>query len=545
MELQILYIAVQILSDNDSHAEFTEVDVFLTLRYINWFFTLYGCTRFSFVEGQHRTELTSRAIFGYKIDKDNLGIPLEDDNDRFTKHTHVSSIFKKVSASVVCDKTVYNPDDDDLSINTLALQIISNNAQELSVAAMKTPPINCFRTAFTSLEDGMNSPRFLSDFLNVSEKTIRDMNNSINTYFYTMANQKKQEYSVEIARNIEKMIIDFLINKSPFCDYISEGRREDQKKLLEKSMYKTKKPCFLWHDDDKARGPRIVFHHSFITHTATGTKKAFNLKIDPYNVHDFVQMMKAKNTTTFIQTASTNCFYETQGHGTFVPCLHSMVIELTQFCVGFPFVREAFLQMVSSFEDTTLHPMNNPDWFCFYILAPCKTIAETVVYHITKARRVLTTSTVPGESKKRKRSTPDVTFTKTEIIDVDNEETLRKVKVNVEGNLMTDDTSALKYYEQMVVQQKLTNELSNILSKNLDAYRCDKEYCEKTVNSMSSYPFPRLKLLSLIYARSLEMYFNLLQSFSTKKTLAKNPTLEALREEIADHQAKLLLKNSK
>ena len=530
------------------------VDCFLTLRQLNWFFTLYGCTRLAFIEGQHRCELTSRAGFGFRVDQESIGVPLLEDDERYSKYNTSSSIYLTVGISIVAEKIQSNCGQYDPKINLQAFQELSRKAQFFSNTSLATPAVNTFLKIFDDLAINLKTTKFQSSFLGDDVTHVDDIDKALYKHVCLPLGQ----YPVKIISFVESTIHRLLIEEEPFKLYITQGHLKQQAQRLQEAFTESRRSsgAWMWIGSGKndqeilGKGPIPTFHHSFTTLICTGERKSFKIHLQPYDVENFKRNVVGRLASFLPKAAVTNAPY---CNSLVATSLHYMVIELTQYALCFPFVRDSFRTMVSSIDATT-HPVNDPVWFAMYVLLPCKSIAEIMLYHITKKMRVLHNN----------QQLPQTT-----IFPITDDMTLKDLKKKKIGHTLSqttfippagsqlqephiqnnedegtdgrdDDESTtnglLKYEKQLKLQRELTIALNNILRHNTNARYCDP-LMDKTLKSISSYSSTRGKIVSFVYARAMEMYFNLLTTYSKRKTLHTNVSLTNLRDAIIKLQA--------
>ena len=501
------------------------------------FFTLYGCTRFGFVEGQHRVELTSRAIFGYRIDKLHIGIPFKDDPERAKKYTTSSSIYKIVGVSVVCDNT----DDQEQLINLKALQALSRTAQDQSSASVSTAVINAFDKLFSDLAVQLENITFQCSFLGMDGERLRKLiqaSGSFNNCLYHMICKSNTAYPLTIIEYVESSIHRLLILEKPFKNYIKSDQMHhnlrDQDERLKAAISLAKGSFGSWmytaskkNDDDvTGRGPVATYHNSLMHLVCSGVSKGCRISCHPFDVQAFKERATAKHATFLVNRAATNSPYSSS---LFSACLHYMVVDLTQYAICVPFVRDSYRGMVASISNASSHPVNDPIWFAMYILMPCKTIAEILLYHISKKHYLEKHVNVMDDAK------ISIISDGTSLTDFE--------KTN--NNLGADcSTVHITHEGRLKTQRDLSKKLNSLFRRNMNAKACDP-LCDLTLASFRKLSAAKSKITSLVYARALEMYFNLIAIHSRKQVLAENGSLINLRDGIVRLQMRQATENGK
>lgn len=530
------------------------VDVFLTLRQLNMFFTLYGCTRLAFVEGQHRMELTSRAAFGYRVDRQNIGVPLREDDTRDQKYNSMSSMYKGVAISVICDKCTFNGDELIRKINVKALKAISQRIQTISTTYIATPLFNVFRLIFSDLSTRLHDYSFVSEFLGTDIKTAQTILD-IEARMYRDINSQLGTYSYNVVSYVEQTIVRLLVQESPFKDFIKVGSLKTHENRLISAFAKSKGSpgAWMWTSSKKGdceprpKGPFPIFHRSLVDFKASGKNSIFKMKLEPYDVEHFRMHMAQKYVNVLIHSMTSGAEYTTPG--TTITCLTSMVVDVTQFGICVPFVRESILKLGAAISNVSTHPINDPMWFAMYVLLPCRSIADILLYHITKSLRVLGTdrskkygrpsiqlvndSTTLSElqltsSNKRKR---DVLFNSSSYsndMNIPTENGAQRTKSSMIGEIH-------EHAHHLKENHELSRVLFNILETNMDAKICDPA-SSLTLDALSKYSKPKGKLMTIIYARAIEMYFDLLRMFAEGNTRTSNDSLVRLRDGIVELQ---------
>ena len=531
------------------------------------FFTLYGCTRLALVEGQHRMELTARAAFGFCVDEDNIGVPLRNDDDRDVKYSEDSPIYKTVGVSVVCDRTDYDAltqqgVEDDRSVPILGLQSISRAAQDQSTTVVHTPALNTFMKIFGELSTGLQkSVEFRKLFFCVDDGKSSAMTNP-DEIIYTMFNQQTGTYNERVVEYVEKYIMRLLIEEEPFKSYITVGKIKEQKNRVRQALENAKSSAGVWmyivskagSSTHRPKGPTAVYHHSNVTLSPKATDPSFKMNSRPYDIIEMFKHQGGKWIGTLISDCTSSAPYEMNS----VTAMYSMVIDLCQFGVCVPFVRDSYLRMGAEIKNASNHPVSDHLWFVTYVLIPCKSITDILLYHITKKIRVLDSNS--KYMKSQTRSTPT-------IFDVNDTTSLKDLTYKVrrsssqggtlveeqaqETNEASDVATETNHMKKIKEDAELAKKLLEKLEHNLDASKCDASSFGDTLASVANYATPNEKLRTYIYARALEMYFDLLRVYSTSSTeaesvvLSDNPSLKSLRDAIVKLQESQVKEASK
>jgi hypothetical protein len=214
--------------------------------------------------------------------------------------------------------------------------------------------------------------------------------------------------------------------------------------------------------------------------------------------------------------------------------------------------------MGAEIKNASNHPVSDHLWFVTYILIPCKSITDILLYHITKKIRVLDSNS--KHMKSHTRSTPT-------IFDVNDTTSLKDLTYKVrrsssqggtlveeqaqETNEASDVATETNHMKKIKEDAELAKKLLEKLEHNLDASMCDASSFADTLASVANYATPNEKLRTYIYARALEMYFDLLRVYSTSSTeaesvvLSDNPSLKSLRDAIVKLQESQVKEASK
>jgi hypothetical protein len=504
------------------------------------FFSIANCTRLVAVEGQHRCELCTRAAFGYRVNP--FKLPLQDDPERTATYSAASAMYKTVGVTIICDKTTYTADQNRL--NLAALKEISAKSQAQADSQVSTPAIMALRQIFAEHHQNMQETLFQQVFLGIDHITLRRETSdphSVESYIYRQLCRSNGNYPRAIITTVEEMVTQLLIHMAPFKNSIVKnpanpnGDHEDaqnQRLFTALAAAKGSAGTWMWMGtsgntrivDVPGKGPTPTCHHSLLDMTCTG-QVVFEMYSKPYDPKYFKTNVDGKNANTLVRNCCQSGSYKNTFYST---CLHMMIFDLTQYTVCFPFVNDAFLQMVNSFNQPSVHPINNPEWFCYFILVPCKTIAEIIMYHVVKSRHGM----FKEESKLVQH--PQIIF-------IDNDTTLDDLRPAYQPK---------KKPTTKIAAAKDINELKKLMNQafksNTNGRMCDP-LCDMVLKKIASESATRGKMVSMAYARALEMYFQLLYKYANDNCLGgeDNRSLVDLRDKIASHQERELESNSK
>jgi hypothetical protein len=304
----------------------------------------------------------------------------------------------------------------------------------------------------------------------------------------------------------------------------------------------------------KPKGPTAVYHHSNVTLSPKSTDPSFKMDSKPYDIVEMFKHQGGKWIGTLIGDCTSSAPYEMNS----VTAMYSMVIDLCQFGVCVPFVRDSYLRMGAEIKNASTHPVSDHLWFVTYVLIPCKSITDILLYHITKKIRVLNSNN--KNVKNKVRSNPI-------ILDVDDTTSLKDLTFKVRrsssqgGTLVeepaqetseaSDVATETNHMKKIKEDAELARKLLERLEHNLDASKCDVTSFGDTLLSLGNYATANEKLRTYIYARAMEMYFNLLRAYSASSAgaesvvLSDNPSLISLRDAIVKLQESQVKEASK
>ena len=519
------------MMSSSSNQPSVAVDVFQSLSALNLFLNTTPCTRFCVIEGQHRCELGSLAAFGYNIDQNHNQLPLQNEPQRFQLYSPRSAMYKNASLSFVVDRTSYKSGYN--LIKTESLKKISKNHQVLASTDVLIPTLVALHSHLMAATDDYGNPTRQMFYLTIDgtelEKEVidGDFDGALERKICSADNW----YPSKMITHVESVAKSILLESDPLKSLLPtkilnhrQIQIEEQTRVVDKAFDNCKgKSYWMWaasksNIEKHARGPSPLCR-SYATIVASGSYE-FSLTPTPYDVHDFKKRNHLKSCGKLIHDCVVNTDYQAKFHAA---CMYTAVLDLTQFILCIPFVRIAFHSMFQSIQDITVHPMNNMQWICNFVLTPCKTIADVVTYHVMK-----------GLDKKFDPSK------RMEFKDTSDSDTIDRLETK-SGVKRKRDSGEFHAYESIVLEKLLAK--SN--QKNLNAMAIDPQ-CQQTLAFMNTNAPTRNKITTIVFARALEMYFNLLKIYASDSTiLENNTTLQELTEAVKEQQKQCLFETSK
>ena len=182
------------------------------------------CTpvRFSFPEGQHRIEATTRILYGYKLDQDILDVEHED----FEIHPQ-NTVFQKVTTALLKPK-----DETELKKSNTWQNDVCRKLQQISAAVTKESTMvfhSSYRETFSTFIQNILKPLYykhqLPDF-------IEDNWWKLNVSASKGTSPPIREKLLRFQRTLFLALVHFLLNHNPYMQELKDMVSEQQVKDL-------------------------------------------------------------------------------------------------------------------------------------------------------------------------------------------------------------------------------------------------------------------------------------------------------------------------
>ena len=441
-------------------------------------------------------------------------------------------MYKNASVSFVVDRTEYRSNYH--LIKTDALKTISKNHQVLASTDVLIPSLAALHSHLMAATTEYGIAEQQSYLFSIdNETTAVEMADGFDAALERRICSTDNEYPSRMITKVQTVVKQILLENDPFRSLLPpkiENQREvqieEETRVVDNAFDEcVGKSLWMWSaakyrgNVSASRGPSPVCR-SYATIVASGCPEC-SLTPTPYDVNDYKKRNNLKSCGKLIHDCVVNTEYQAKFHAA---CMYTAVCDLTQFILCIPFVRIAFHNMFQSIQDISVHPMNNMQWICNFVLTPCKTIAEVITYHVMKGLD--------------KRFNPDL---KVEYVDPFTDDTMDRLETKM-GLKRKREQNVFRLPELLNVEKEITK----ILRRNLDAKTIDPQ-CSQALSFMNSNVGTRNKITTIVFARALEMYFNLLKLYAQNEPsiLKENITLQRLTQAVTTQQREMLKEGSK